>query len=62
MYKDMLSVGYLNERIEKSVSAGIYNDGKLVAWALTHDDGSLGSMHVLKNTGERDTQGKFPFH
>ena len=48
MYKDMLSVGYLNERIEKSVSAGIYNDGKLVAWALTHDDGSLGSMHVLE--------------
>lgn len=47
LYKDMLSVEYLNERIEKSVSAGICEKGKLVAWALTHDDASLGSLHVL---------------
>jgi 8-oxo-dGTP diphosphatase len=49
IYKDMLSIEYLNERIERSVSAGIYESGKLVAWALTHDDSSLGSMHVLKD-------------
>lgn len=49
IYKEMLSVEYLNERIIKSVSAGIYEDGTLVAWALTHDDGSLGSMHVLED-------------
>ena len=49
VYKNMLSVEYLNERIEKSVSAGIYEKGKLVAWALTHDDASLGSMHVLED-------------
>jgi 8-oxo-dGTP diphosphatase len=49
IYKDMLSIEYLNERIERSVSAGIYEDGKLVAWALTHDDSSLGTMHVLKD-------------
>lgn len=48
VYKEMLSVKYLNERINKSVSAGIYDNGKLVAWALTHDDGSIGSMHVLE--------------
>jgi 8-oxo-dGTP diphosphatase len=48
IYKDMLSIEYLNERIERSVSAGIYEDNKLVAWALTHDDSSLGSMHVMK--------------
>ena len=48
VYKDVLSVEYLNERIEKSVSAGIYENGKLVAWALTHDESSLGSMHVLE--------------
>lgn len=48
MYSDMLSVEYLNERIRKSVNAGIYADGKLVAWGLTHDDGSLGSLHVLE--------------
>jgi len=47
-YKEILSVEYLNERIEKSASAGICDDGKLVAWALTHDDGSLGTMHVLE--------------
>ena len=48
LYKEMLTVEYLNERIEKSVSAGIYENGKLIAWALTHDDGSLGSLHVLE--------------
>ena len=49
VYKKMLSIKYLNERINKSVSAGIYEDKKLVAWALTHDDSSLGSMHVMEN-------------
>ena len=49
VYKDVLTVEYLNDRIERSVSAGIYEDGKLVAWALTHDESSLGSMHVLED-------------
>ena len=49
LYKDMLTMGYVNGRIQKSVSAGINQNGKLVAWALTHDDGSLGSMHVLED-------------
>jgi 8-oxo-dGTP diphosphatase len=49
IYKEMLSTDYINERIERSVSAGIYENGRLVAWALTHDDSSLGSMHVLKD-------------
>ena len=53
IYKDMLSVEYLNERINRSVSAGIYEDRKLVAWALTHDDSSLGSMHVLEDYRRR---------
>ena len=48
LYKDILTIEYLNERIEKSVSAGICAEGKLVAWALTHDDASLGSLHVLE--------------
>ena len=52
-YKEILSVEYLNERMDKSVSAGIYDDGKLVAWALTHDDGSLGTMHVLEEYRRR---------
>jgi len=49
VYKNILTVEYLNERIKKSVSSGIYLDGKLVAWGLTHDDGSLGTMHVLED-------------
>ena len=53
IYKEMLTLEYLNERIERSLSAGIYEDGKLVAWALTHDDSSLGSMHVLENYRRR---------
>jgi 8-oxo-dGTP diphosphatase len=48
VYKDVLTVEYLSERIEKSVSSGIRENGKLIAWALTHDDSSLGSMHVLE--------------
>ena len=47
-YKKILTVEYLNERIEKSISAGIYSNKKLVAWGLTHDDGSLGTLHVLE--------------
>ena len=48
-YKNFLSVEYLQERIQKSYSAGIRENGKLVAWGLTHDDGALGSLHVLEN-------------
>lgn len=48
-YKSMLTVKYLNERIRKSISAGIEINGQLVAWGLTHDDGSLGTMHVLED-------------
>jgi 8-oxo-dGTP diphosphatase len=53
VYKNILTVEYLNERIKKSVSAGICVDGKLVAWGLTHDDGSLGTMHVLEDYRRR---------
>lgn len=47
-YKQFLTPRYLNERITKSISACIYDDEKIVAWGLTHDDGALGSLHVLK--------------
>lgn len=48
-YKSLITVKYLNERIQKSISAGIEVNGRLVAWGLTHDDGSLGTMHVLED-------------
>lgn len=46
-YKQFLTPRYIKERITKSISAGIYENEKLVAWGLTHDDGALGSLNVL---------------
>ena len=39
---------YLEERITKSFSAGIFQKGRLAAWGLTHDEGAIGSLNVLK--------------
>jgi len=46
-YKQFLKPAYVEERITKSISAAIIKKDKLVAWGLTHDDGALGSLHVL---------------
>lgn len=46
-YKQFLTPAYVEERINKSISAAIMKKDKLVAWGLTHDDGALGSLHVL---------------
>lgn len=46
-YKQFLTPAYVEERISKSISAAIMKKDKLVAWGLTHDDGALGSLHVL---------------
>ncbi|MHB1652185.1 MAG: GNAT family N-acetyltransferase [Desulfitobacteriaceae bacterium] len=46
-YKAFTSKEYIRERIEKGISAGIMEGDTLVAWALTHDDNSLGFLHVL---------------
>lgn len=41
-------VMYVRERISRLPSAAIRRDGRLVAWGLTHDDGSMGFLHVLE--------------
>ncbi len=46
-YKQLLDVEYLKQRIERSFSAGIIANNKLAAWAITHDDGAIGALHVL---------------
>lgn len=46
-YQAFTSVEYLRDRIARGISAGIMENGTLVAWALTHDDNSLGCLHVL---------------
>lgn len=46
-YKDFTSEGYIRDRLEKDISTGIWLDGQLVGWGLTHDDSSLGFLNVL---------------
>ncbi len=40
-------VSYVRERIKLGPGCGIRIDGRLVAWGLTHDDGSMGFLYVL---------------
>ncbi len=47
-YKSLTSPAYIEERIRKGPHAGVYASGKLVAWIMTHDDGSIGVMNVLE--------------
>ncbi len=46
-YKDFTSVEYISDRLEKDVSAGVWVNGQLAGWGLTHDDSSLGFLNVL---------------
>lgn len=46
-YKDFTSEQYIKERLAKDVSAGVWMDGELVGWGLTHDDTSLGFLNVI---------------
>ncbi len=48
-YKSILSTEYLEDRISKSYSAGVHANGALIGWGLTHDDGALGSLHVMND-------------
>ena len=46
-YKDYLSIEYIEDRLNKDISAGIIIDDVLIAWGFTHDDGALGFLNVL---------------
>lgn len=46
-YKDYISVEYIEERIANGLSSCIRIKDKLVAWAITQDDGAIGFLHVL---------------
>ncbi len=52
-YKDYLSIDYIIERIQNGLSSCIRIDDELAAWALTHDDGSLGFLQVMDNYKRR---------
>lgn len=47
-YQEFTSIEYISERIENGIGLGIYKDNKLVAWIITHDDGAIGFLNVLK--------------
>ncbi|MCF8008895.1 MAG: GNAT family N-acetyltransferase [Halanaerobiales bacterium] len=47
-YSEHLSYNLLKKRIDNGLSAAIRIDDKLIAWGLTHDDKSLGFLHVIK--------------
>lgn len=48
-YKDFISLDYVRSRIHNGPSAAIHEGNKLVAWAMTQDDGAIGFLHVLEN-------------
>ena len=47
-YQAVTSPDYIRDRIQHGPSAGIHESGKLVAWAMTHDDSAIGFLHVLE--------------
>ncbi|MDZ7671887.1 MAG: GNAT family N-acetyltransferase [Halanaerobiales bacterium] len=47
-YSEHLSYDLLLKRITEGISACIREDGKAVAWGATHDDKSLGFLHVIE--------------
>ncbi|NTW25985.1 MAG: GNAT family N-acetyltransferase, partial [Lentimicrobium sp.] len=46
-YQQFLSLDYLSLRLKLGGGFFIEQDGQPVAWAMTHDDGSVGMLHVL---------------
>ena len=47
-YQNYINRDYISNLIETGYSSGIYKDDKLVAWAMTHDDGAIGFIHVIE--------------
>ena len=47
-YQQFLSINYLTKRLELGGGFCILNHDKPVAWVMTHDDGSVGMVHVLE--------------
>jgi ribosomal protein S18 acetylase RimI-like enzyme len=47
-YKAFISPEYVKNRILGGENVAIQEDGQLVAWAMTQDDGAMGFLHVLE--------------
>jgi 8-oxo-dGTP diphosphatase len=48
IYQMVTRPDYIRGRIQAGPSAGIRESGKLVAWLMTQDDGSIGVLEVLE--------------
>ena len=46
-YRDVTSVAYLRERITSAPAIGVMVDGVLAGFVMTHDEMTMGVMHVL---------------
>ena len=47
IYQNVTRPDFIRGRIQGGPSAGIRDSGKLAAWLMTQDDGSIGVLHVL---------------
>lgn len=47
-YQDYTDIEYIARQIRKGISLAIYEEDKLAAWVMTHDDGAMGFMHVIE--------------
>lgn len=48
-YKNYTDIEYITKRLTIGEGLGIYDNSLLVAWAITHDDGAIGFLHVLED-------------
>lgn len=46
-YRGYTAPDYLRERIVRGPTVAAYEQGELVGWAFTHDDGAMGFLQVL---------------
>ena len=52
-FKEYTPISYINECIMEGITCGIYINGKLAGWAMTHDDKAIGFLHVLEEYRNR---------
>jgi 8-oxo-dGTP diphosphatase len=46
-YSAYTSIEYIKDRINNGIGLGIFEDHRLAAWIITHDDGAIGFLNVL---------------
>jgi len=56
-----LDVAYLEERIRCGPSVGIFRDGRLAGFSMTHDEGTMGVLEVLPDYRRQGLAEKMSF-